>query len=151
MTRIVQAGPSLGLPLRAALVTLALWSGSASWAADDTLFRALGGDAGIARIVDGLIDRAYLDDRIKAKFDGVKQAALKESIRKQFCQLSGGPCVYDGETMRISHAQLALTKADFNALVEDLQAAMDEQQVPFTVQNKLLALLAPMHRDIITK
>lgn len=151
MTRIVRAIPSLALPLHAAIVALALLSGAPSRAADDALFQALGGDAGITRIVDGLIDRAYVDDRIKAKFDGVKPAALKESIRKQICQLSGGPCVYDGETMKNSHAQLALTKADFNALVEDLQAAMDEQKVPFTVQNKLLALLAPMHRDIITK
>jgi hemoglobin len=29
--------------------------------------------------------------------------------------------------------------------------AMDEQSIPFTVQNRLLALLAPMNRDIITK
>jgi hemoglobin len=120
-------------------------------AADDTLYRALGGEAGIARIVDNLIDRAYADERIKKKFDGVNPKALKESIGKQFCQLTGGPCLYDGETMVKSHAHLALDKADFNALVEDLQFSMDDQKVPFAVQNRLLALLAPMHRDIITK
>ena len=120
-------------------------------AADDALYRSLGGEEGIARIVDGMIDRAYADDRIKRKFDGVNPKALKESIRKQFCHLSGGPCVYDGETMVKSHAHLALDKADFNALVEDLQFAMDDHKVPFTVQNRLLALLAPMHRDIITR
>ena len=27
---------------------------------------------------------------------------------------------------------------------------MDERHVPFTVQNRLLALLAPMHRDVIS-
>lgn len=151
MTRIVRGIPSLALPLRAALVALALLSGGAARAADDALFQSLGGEAGITRIVDGLVDRAYADARIKEKFAGTKPGALKESIRKQICQLTGGPCVYDGETMKNSHAQLGLDKADFNALVEDLQAAMDEQQVPFTVQNKLLALLAPMHRDIITR
>ncbi len=124
---------------------------STAGAADDALYQALGGEAGIARIVDGMLTRAYADDRIKKKFDGVKPQALNESIRKQFCQLSGGPCVYDGETMKNSHAQLALDKADFNALVEDLQLAMDDQRVPFAVQNRLLALLAPMHRDIITR
>lgn len=151
MTRIVRGFPSLVRPLRAAAMSAALLGCAMSWAADDALFQALGGDAGVTRIVDGLIDRAYADVRIKEKFAGTKAGALKESIRKQICQLTGGPCVYDGETMKNSHAQLGLTKADFNALVEDLQAAMDEQQVPFTVQNKLLALLAPMHRDIITK
>ncbi|WP_431100554.1 group I truncated hemoglobin [Roseateles noduli] len=120
-------------------------------AADDALYRSLGGDEGIARIVDGMVDRAYADPRIQKKFDGVNPKALKESLRNQFCMLSGGSCKYEGETMKNSHAHLALTKADFNALVEDLQFAMDDQQVPFAVQNRLLALLAPMHRDIITR
>lgn len=136
-------------------VALALLIGvgglSTAGADDDALYQALGGEAGIARIVDGMLSRAYADDRIKKKFDGVKPQALNESIRKQFCQLTGGPCVYDGETMKNSHAQLALDKADFNALVEDLQLAMDDAKVPFAVQNRLLALLAPMHRDIITR
>lgn len=119
--------------------------------ADDALYRALGGEAGIARIVDGMVDRAYADPRIQKKFDGVNPKALKESLRNQFCVLSGGACKYEGETMKNSHAHLALTKADFNALVEDLQFAMDDAKVPFSVQNRLLALLAPMHRDIITR
>ena len=42
------------------------------------------------------------------------------------------------------------TGADFNALVEVLQAAMDAQGIPYAAQNRLLALLAPMHRDVIT-
>lgn len=138
-----------------------LWTGSAlalligvgvhAHATDDALYRSLGGDEGIARIVDGMVDRAYADPRIQKKFDGVNPKALKESLRNQFCVLSGGACKYEGETMKNSHAHLALTKADFNALVEDLQFAMDDQQVPFAVQNRLLALLAPMHRDIITR
>lgn len=120
-------------------------------AADDALYRSLGGEEGIARIVDGMVDRAYADPRIQKKFDGVNPKALKESIRNQFCALSGGGCKYEGETMKNSHAHLALTKADFNALVEDLQFAMEDQKVPFAVQNRFLALLAPMHRDIITR
>ena len=33
---------------------------------------------------------------------------------------------------------------------EDLQKAMDKNHVPFSSQNKLLAALAPQHRDIVT-
>lgn len=136
---------------RRVVPAMALLTGLAAWAADDALYRDLGGDEGIARIVEGMVDRAYADPRIQKKFDGVNPKALKESLRRQFCALSGGNCVYEGETMKKSHAHLAVDKADFNALVEDLQLAMDEQKVPFTVQNRLLALLAPMHRDIITR
>ena len=44
-----------------------------------------------------------------------------------------------------------IRKGDFNALVEVLQQAMDAQGIAFTAQNRLLARLAPMHRDIINK
>lgn len=145
---------SLGITsaiLRGGLLALALCGAGGASAADDALHRALGGDEGIARIVNGMVDRAYADPRIQKKFDGVNPKALKESLRNQFCVLSGGNCVYEGETMKNSHAHLALDKADFNALVEDLQLSMDAQRVPFAVQNRLLALLAPMHRDIITR
>ena len=37
----------------------------------------------------------------------------------------------------------------FNALVEVLQASMAAQGVPFATQNRLLARLAPMHREIV--
>jgi hemoglobin len=68
----------------------------------------------------------------------------------QFCVTLGGPCVYKGADMKSSHANLDITKGDFNALVEVLQAAMDAQGIPYAAQNRLLALLAPMHRDVIT-
>jgi hemoglobin len=42
-----------------------------------------------------------------------------------------------------------ISKGDFNALVEVLQASMDAQGVPFATQNQLLARLAPMHREIV--
>jgi hemoglobin len=63
--------------------------------------------------------------------------------------VSGGSCVYEGETMKNSHAEMKIRKADFNALVEVLQQSMDRQGIPFSVQNRLLARLAPMHRDIV--
>lgn len=39
----------------------------------------------------------------------------------------------------------------FNALVEDLQVAMDKSGIPSRTQNKLLALLAPMQRIVVIK
>ncbi|WAC74438.1 group 1 truncated hemoglobin [Roseateles sp. SL47] len=120
-------------------------------AADDSLFQALGGDEGVARISAGLVERAYADERIKHLFQETNPRFLTEQLRKQFCELSGGPCKYDGETMKNSHAKLGINKAHFNALVEDLQLAMDAQGVPFAAQNRLLALLAPMYRDVVTR
>ncbi len=119
-------------------------------AAPPGLYAALGEKAGIDRIVDDFVDRLLRHPRIGTQFKDTKPAALKESLAEQFCVLSGGPCTYQGADMRELHADMEINKGDFNALVEVLQRAMDAQGIPFAQQNRLLALLAPMHRDIIT-
>ena len=94
--------------------------------------------------------RLVANPRTGPFFGPANQQHIKEELVEQFCQLSGGPCVYKGVDMKTMHANMDVNKGDFNALVEELQHAMDAQGIPFRAQNQLLALLAPMHRDIIT-
>ena len=115
------------------------------------LYQALGETAGITRLMDDFVNRLVQDPRIGGHFKEVQPSALKESLTDQICQLSGGPCQYEGADMKSAHADMDINKGHFNALVEVLQSAMDAQGIPFAQQNRLLALLAPMHRDVITK
>jgi hemoglobin len=130
-------------------VSLWLLAGAAS--ADDSLYKALGERQGLVRIVDNLLEIALADERIKHTFDNTNIDRLKGHLVDQFCMLSGGPCTYRGRDMKKSHAALHLTNLNFNALVEDLQIAMDRENVPFGTQNELLGLLAPMQRDVVTR
>ena len=114
------------------------------------LYEALGEKAGITRLMDDFVNRVVKDPRIGDQFKDTKLSALKESLTDQICSLSGGPCKYEGADMKSVHADMDINKGHFNALVEVLQKAMDGQGIPFAQQNRLLALLAPMHRDIIT-
>jgi hemoglobin len=114
------------------------------------LYQALGEKPGITRLMDDFVSRLAQDPRIGGHFKEVKPSALKESLTDQICQLSGGPCQYEGADMKSAHADMDINKGHFNALVEVLQTAMDAQGIPFAQQNRLFALLAPMHRDVIT-
>ena len=53
--------------------------------------------------------------------------------------------------MAASHKGLHLNQAKFNAVAEDLQTAMEQAGIPYWTQNRLMALLAPMQRDIVTR
>ncbi|MEP6504112.1 MAG: group 1 truncated hemoglobin [Betaproteobacteria bacterium] len=117
--------------------------------ADNALYLALGGQAGIARIVDDFVPRLVADPRTGEFFKKTNQAHLKEMLALQFCTVSGGGCVYTGIPMKTAHQDMDISKGDFNALVEVLQKSMSAQGVAFSTQNQLLARLAPMHRDII--
>ena len=79
-----------------------------------------------------------------------EDSTINDRLVEQICVEVGGPCVYTGRTMAESHASLAVTEADFNALVEDLVDAMDARGIPRRAQNRLLRRLAPMHRDIVS-
>ncbi len=118
---------------------------------DASVFAAFGGEAGIARIVDGLLERVQQDERIEGIFRASDWPRLRRTLIEQFCYLLGGPCRYTGRDMASVHADHGITTREFNALVENLQDAMDAEGVPFALQNRLLARLAPMHRDVVTR
>ncbi len=135
---------------RAAVAVFAcFWFGWA--AADDALYRDFGEKPGLVRIMDDFMTHLLADPRTRPFFENADQARIKAQLVEQFCELLGGPCRYGGRDMKQAHAHLAIHTADFNALAENLQKAMDQNGVPFRSQNKLLAMLAPMHRDIITR
>lgn len=116
----------------------------------DPLYAALGETAGINKLADDFVNRLRVDPRLAPAFKDANPANLKRSLAQQFCKISGGPCVYEGADMKSAHADMEITKTDFNALVEVLQSSMDASGIAFSAQNRLLARLAPMHRDIIT-
>ena len=119
--------------------------------ADAALYASLGERPGIQRIVDDLAVLWLDDARIKEDFDNINMDHLKLRLVDQLCEVSGGPCHYKGRPMGPSHKGLHINQAKFDAVVEDLQTAMDQQGIPFRVQNRLLARLAPMERDIVTR
>jgi len=136
----------------AALLAAALVLGAqAGFAADDALYRAFGERDGLVKIIADATDRWVADDRIKDTFDNINLDRFKKLLVDQLCELTGGPCKYTGRNMYEAHKGLHLNQAEFNALVEDLQLAMDKYDIPFSTQNRLLAMLAPMERDSVTR
>jgi hemoglobin len=125
-------------------------AGASAQSADAT-FHGLGGKPGIKKIVDTLIPLVLADARISESFKDIDMKNLAMRLEEQFCALSGGPCEYKGKDMKEIHDGLNVTNAQFNALAEDLQLAMDHSGVATSVQNKLIAKLAPMQKTVVTK
>jgi len=51
--------------------------------------------------------------------------------------------------MKEAHRNMGVTNGEFNALVEDLVAALNAFKVPAKEQNELLAALGAMKSDIV--
>ena len=100
------------------------------------------GPGGVGRINGYCLDTAA---------DPKRLAHFKMNLVDQICEASGGPCKYKGKDMKTAHAGMGITGADFNALVEDLVAALDKFHVGEREKNDLLGALGPMQKDIVEK
>lgn len=120
-----------------------------SFAVDRNLFERLGGMPEINRISSMLIERARHEPLTRRSFHKVNIRRLKRQVGLQLCALTGGPCHYSGDTMREIHAGLHITEGEFYGFVEELRDILDEERVGTREKNELLALLAPMKKDVV--
>jgi hemoglobin len=121
----------------------------AARAGDRTLFDEMGGGAILRATVAEFVDIMLEDDRVNFAFANADLNVFKLRFYTQLCVLAQGPCRYEGRDMKTAHEKLAITNAQFNAVAEDLYKALDRVGVEYRLQNKLMALLAPMQRDIV--
>ncbi len=131
-----------------ALIGLCLLTGCAL-TPKQSLFEALGGHDGIAALVDTAVEHSVTDPRFGELFANTDQDRLRTQLADQICELSGGPCVYQGLSMAEAHSGMQITPAEFNWFVEHTRLAMTERGYPVGTQNRLLALLAPMRSEVL--
>jgi len=125
-------------------------------AAQKSLYDRLGGKTAIVAVVDDFVGNVAADKRINAFFaataaDKARMAKFKENLVNQICEASGGPCKYTGKTMKAAHQGMAISSADFDALVEDLTKTLVKFKVGKPEQDQLLGVLGPMKPQIVEK
>ena len=124
-------------------------------AGNDALYKSLGGKKAIVAVVDDFVGRVAADNRINSFFKATasnpkRLAKFKRNLVDQICEAAGGPCKYTGKDMKTAHAGMGIASGDFDALVQDLVAALDK----FSVKDgdkQALGVLGPMKKDIVEK
>jgi hemoglobin len=119
--------------------------------AADTLYNQLGQKPGITKVLVDMVGFIVDDGRIAHYFAHADVPHLEGELVDQVCYVTGGPCTYTGKSMAAAHAGMHIKEADFNALVEDLEKSMNKNEVPIALQNRLIALLAPLFGSVTYK
>jgi hemoglobin len=114
-----------------------------------SLYERLGAMEAITSVVDAFVARCADDVRINQKFERTDIPRLKKMLVDQVCEAAGGPCTYTGRDMKETHDGMGVTAGEFDALVEDLVATLDDFKVPKAEQEELLGLLGPLREDIV--
>jgi hemoglobin len=137
------------------LSLLLLTTGSmASRAQEKSLYQRIGGYDALAAVVDDFITRLVTDKQFERFFVGHSDDSkkrIRQHILDQFCAATGGPCVYTGRDMKMSHAGLGITEADWNAAAKHLVASLDKFKVPEKEKGEVLAFVTTLKKDIVEK
>jgi len=71
----------------------------------------------------------------------VPPAGFKYLVTEMLCWAAGGPQKYTGRDMEASHRHLAITEAEWQAFMDDLQQTLDRFSVPQPEQEEVKAIV----------
>jgi hemoglobin len=114
-----------------------------------TLYERLGKGPAITAVVDDFVARCAADSRINGKFARTDVGRLKEKLVEQISAATGGKVQYTGRSMAETHHDMQVTAGEFDALVEDLVATLNQFGVSEKSQGELLSILGPLRGDIV--
>ncbi|MGB8275660.1 MAG: group 1 truncated hemoglobin [Alphaproteobacteria bacterium] len=121
------------------------------------LYERLGGLYPIARMVDDFIDHLVVNETLNANEavlrarDPTTRPGLKYHVTAFVAEAVGGPQVYTGRTMKETHVRLNISGREWRAMMADLEAVLFRFNVPDAEQREIVALVASLERDIVTR
>jgi hemoglobin len=137
----------------AAAVLAASFVSSAAFAAD-SLYKRLGGYDALAAVTDDFVGKLAADKDFARFFIGLSEDSKKrvrQHVVDLLCQVTGGPCFYIGRDVKVAHAGLGITKAEWDKSVTLLVDTLNKFKVAEQEQKDLAALVLPLEKDIVEK
>ena len=120
-----------------------------------TLYEKLGGEPAINAAVDLFYDKVLADERISHFFTNTDMARQRQHQKMFLTYAFGGMPGYSGKSMREAHAPLVkkmgLNDSHFDAVMDNLGAALVELNVPQELITEAAAIAESVRNDVLNK
>lgn len=118
-----------------------------------TLYEQLGGRDAVEAAVDLFYEKVMADERINLLFEGVDIARQRAKQKAFMTYAFGGAPNYSGQSLRKAHERLVqekgLTDEHFDAVAENLKAALQELNVPAALIKEVLGIVGCTRDDVL--
>jgi len=125
-------------------------------ATGDTLWKRLGGEEGVSKIMDTFLAQVLVDPRVnftrgdRFKFDKQKEADLKLKLVGYISSIADGTVVPTStRTLAEAHKGMNIQGAEFDAFVKCLKSAMETNNVAAADVEAVLAKIRATRKDIV--
>ena len=115
-----------------------------------SIYDSIGGGPAVHAAVDDFYARVLASPQLAPFFTGVDLQHLKAHQRAFIAAAIGGSEIYQGRDMAAAHAGLAITDADFDAVVAHLVDTLTGLGVPQETIGQIGGALAPLRGDIVS-
>jgi len=125
-----------------------------SEAAEKSLYTRLGGYDAIAAATDDLLGRLTSDPQIGVYWKGHSKDSMKRDrqlVVDFLCEAFGGPVIYRGRDMKLSHEGLSISESDWQVFVKHTVATLDKLGVQGKEREEFLAAAASLKGDIVER
>lgn len=125
---------------------------------EKSLYERLGGQKGIAEIVDEWIGRSVNDARVnfargRTERGWVPADSNIAKVKRGFVELisaaSGGPVKYEGREMKAVHQGMQISGGEFDAMKKDLKDILKEMKVKEKEQKELFKIVEAVRKEIV--
>ncbi|HVS36750.1 MAG TPA: hypothetical protein VMS17_14410 [Gemmataceae bacterium] len=120
-----------------------------------TLWERLGGEKGVAKVVDDFVNAAAADEKVnfyrdpKIKPSEEQIAALKTKLVLFVSSTTGGPLKYTGKDMKDAHKGMKISDAEFDACAADLRAALEKNNIKPADVKAVMDAVEGTRKDIV--
>jgi hemoglobin len=118
-----------------------------------SLYTPLGGYDAIAAVVDDLLARLRSDELLRRFWTSPRSVDTLNRERQLaldfIASAAGGPTIYLGRDMKLSHKGMGITKADYAAFMRCLAVTLDTFEVPALERSEVVAFATSLEPEIV--
>ena len=102
---------------------------------------------------EGVVQKSWFKRDKSVQWNPTQEdiAQMKEHFVQFISLASGGPVQYKGQPIRSTHADLQITKPEFDAAMGDLKATLDKLNIDSEVQKELMSIFESTRPEIVPK
>lgn len=113
-----------------------------------SLYERLGKTEGITQIANDVVDIHLKNPRVSTRYAASDISAVKHGAATFFITGTGGPNVYQGKDMLATHKGMNIDEGEFIAVLDDVMAALDKNDIGQREKEEVLFVLYSMKSEI---